>query len=187
MARHDDGMADSSGMRAGLKGNVDEALRLFAMEAEWGGLNLAETEFVLEEALKCYGSLADASQVRNLFAFYRRYLGMADVGRRQGLLTRLTEFVSDGRQNRYLALFCFLNADTDGQIISGAALDVAMVMPRENGDPLTGPKHVALHSCGGLRAKMGRPGTDDEGHAAAGLLLLGDMRLLPLLEEIWSD
>jgi hypothetical protein len=178
-------MADSSGMRAGLKGNVDEALRLFAMDAEWSGLNLAETEFVLEEALKCYGSIADASQVRNLFAFYRRYLGMADVGRRQGLLTRITEFVSDGRQNRYLALLCLLNADTDGQIISGAALDVAMVMPQENGDPLTGPKHVALHSCGGLRAKMGRPGSDDEGYAAAGLLLLGDMRLLPLLEVIW--
>ncbi len=179
-------MADSSGMRAGLQGNVDEALRLFAMEAEWGGLNLAETEFVLEEALKCYGSIADASQVRNLFVFYRRYLGMADVGRRQALLTRITEFVSDGRQNRYLALLCFLNADTDGQIVSGAALDVAMVMPQESGDPLTGPKHVALHSCGGLRAKMGRPGSDDEGYAAAGLLLLGDMRLLPMLEEIWE-
>jgi hypothetical protein len=179
-------MADSSGMRPGLKGNFDEALRLFAMEAEWSGLNLAETEFVLEEALKCYGSIADASQVRNLFAFYRRYLGMADVGRRQGLLTRITEFVSAGRQNRYLALLCFLNADTDGQIISGAALDVAMVMPQESGDPLTGPRHVALHSCGGLRAKMGRPGSDDEGYAAAGLLLLGDMRLLPLLEEIWE-
>ena len=179
-------MADTSGMRAGLKGNVEEALRLFAMEAEWGGLNLAETEFVLEEALKCYGSIADASQVRNLFAFYRRYLGMADVGRRQALLTRITEFVSDGRQNRYLALLCFLNADTDGQIVSGAALDVAMVMPQESGDPLTGPKHVALHSCGGLRAKMGRPGSDDEGYAAAGLLLLGDMRLLPMLEEIWE-
>jgi hypothetical protein len=179
-------MADSSSMRAGLKGNVEEALRLFAMEAEWGGLNLAETEFVLEEALKCYGSIADASQVRNLFAFYHRYLGMADVGRRQALLTRITEFVSAGRQNRYLALLCFLNADTDGQIISGAALDVAMVMPQESGDPLTGPRHVALHSCGGLRAKMGRPGSDDEGYAAAGLLLLGDMRLLPLLEEIWE-
>jgi len=179
-------MADTSGMRAGLKGNVDEALRLFAMEAEWSGLNLAETEFVLDEALKCYGSIADASQVRNLFAFYRRYLGMANVGRRQALLTRITEFVSEGRQNRYLALLCFLNADTDGQIISGAALDVAMVMPQESGDPLTGPRHVALHSCGGMRAKLGRPGSDDEGYAAAGLLLLGDMRLLPLLEEIWE-
>jgi hypothetical protein len=179
-------MAEFSGMRSGLKGDVEEALRLFAMESEWGGLNLAETEFVLEEALKCYGSIADASQVRNLFAFYRRYLGMAEVGRRQGLLTRITEFVSDGRQNRYLALLCFLNADNDGQIISGAALDVSMVMPQENGDPLSGPKHVALHSCGGLRAKMGRAGLDDEGHAAAGLLLLGDMRLLPLLEEIWE-
>ena len=48
-------MAEPSGMRAGLKGNVEEALRLFASEAEWPGLNLAETEFVLEETLKCYG------------------------------------------------------------------------------------------------------------------------------------
>jgi hypothetical protein len=178
-------MADSSGIRSGLKGNIDEALWLFAMDAEWAGLNLDETEFVMEEALKCYGSIVDGSQIRTLFAFYRRYLGMADLARRQALLTRITEFVSDGRQNRYLALLCFLNADTDGQIISGAALDISMVMPRENGDPLTGPKHVALHGCGGLRAKMGRPASDDEGHAAAGLLLIGDMRLLPLLEEIW--
>ena len=37
-------MADYLGMRAGLKGNVEEALRLFASEAEWAGLNLAETE-----------------------------------------------------------------------------------------------------------------------------------------------
>jgi hypothetical protein len=179
-------MAAPRGIRPTLKGNVDEALRLFAMEAEWGGLNVDETEFVLEEALKCYGSIADGSQIRTLFAFYRRYLGMADLARRQALLTRITEFISDGRQNRYLALLCFLNADTDGQIISGAALDISMVMPRENGDPLTGPKHVALHGCGGLRAKMGGSASDDEGHAAAGLLLLGDMRLLPMLEEIWE-
>jgi hypothetical protein len=179
-------MSAPRGIRTTLKGNVDEALRLFAMEAEWAGLNVDETQYVLEEALKCYGSVADASQIRTLFAFYRRYLGMADVARRQALLTRITEFVSEGRQNRYLALLCFLNADTDGQIISGAALDISMVMPIDAGDPLTGPKHVATHGCGGLRAKMGGARSDDEGHAAAGLLLLGDMRLLPMLEEIWE-
>ena len=57
-------MGDSSGMRAGLKGNVEEALRLFASEAEWAGLNLAETEFVLEETLKCYGSTFDGEMIR---------------------------------------------------------------------------------------------------------------------------
>lgn len=179
-------MSAPRGIRTTLKGNVDEALRLFAMEAEWVGLNVDETEYVLEEALKCYGSVADASQIRTLFAFYRRYLGMADVARRQALLTRITEFVSEGRQNRYLALLCFLNADTDGQIISGAALDISMVMPMDQGDPLTGPKHVARHGCGGLRADLKGPRSDDEGHAAAGLLLLGDIRLLPMLEEIWE-
>jgi hypothetical protein len=179
-------MADTSGMRAGLKGNVDEALRLFAGEAEWDGLNLAETEFVLEETLKCYGSTFDGAMILELFKFYRRYLGMADVGRRQQLLTRMTEFLSNGQQHRSIALLCFISADTDGQITSGAALDLAMVMPADKGDPLTGPKFAAFHGCGGVRAKLGKPGSDDEGYAAAGLLLLGDMRLLPMLEEIWE-
>lgn len=179
-------MANSSGMRAGLKGNVEEALRLFSREPEWSGLNLAETEFVLEETLKCYGSTFDGDMIRSLFRFYRRYVGMSDVARRQGLLSRITDFLSDGRQNRFIALLCFLSADPDGQITSGAALDLAMVMPQEKGDPLTGPKYVALHGCGGIRSRMGLPPSDDEGDVAAGLLLLGDMRLLPLMEEIWE-
>ena len=62
-------MGDSSGMRAGLKGNVEEALRLFASEAAWAGLNLAETEFVLEETLKCYGATFDGEMIRELFKF----------------------------------------------------------------------------------------------------------------------
>jgi hypothetical protein len=179
-------MTDGSGMRASLKGNVEEALRFFASEAEWDGLNLAETEFVLEETLKCYGSTFDGAMILELFKFYRRYLGMADVGRRQQLLTRMTEFLSNGQQHRSIALLCFISADTDGQITSGAALDLAMVMPADKGDPLTGPKFAAFHGCGGVRAKLGKPGSDDEGDVAAGLLLLGDMRLLPLLEEIWE-
>ena len=179
-------MTDSSGMRAGLKGNVEEALRLFAAEAEWAGLNLAETEFVLEETLKCYGATFDGEMILELFKFYRRYLGMASVSRRQQLLTRITTFISEGHQHRHIALLCFISADTDGQITSGAALDLAMVTPPDKGDPLTGPKFVAFHGCGGVRAKLGKPGSDDEGDVAAGLLLLGDMRLLPLLEEIWE-
>jgi hypothetical protein len=179
-------MADSPGIRAGLKGNVEEALRLFAREAEWAGLNLAETEFVLEETLKCYGATFDGAMILELFKFYRRYLGMANVGRRQQLLTRMTEYISSGHSAHAIALLCFISADTDGQITSGAALDLAMVMTPDKGDPLTGPKFVAFHGCGGVRAKLGKPGSDDEGDVAAGLLLLGDMRLLPLLEEIWE-
>jgi hypothetical protein len=179
-------MVKAYGMRAGLKDNAEEALRLFSSESEWSSLNLAETEFVLEETLKCYGSTLDGDLIRSLFRFYRRYVGMSDVGRRQGLLSRLTAFVSDGRQNRSMALLCFLSADRDGQIISGAALDLAMVMPIEGGDPLTGPRYVAMHGCGGIRARLGASPADEEGDAAAGLLLLGDMRLMPLLEEVWE-
>ena len=71
-------------MRAGLKGNVEEALRLFAAEAEWAGLNQDETEFVLEETLKCYGSTFDGAMIARAeagdapsqfwhAAFFKRY------------------------------------------------------------------------------------------------------------------
>ena len=125
-------MTDGTSMRPGLKSNVEEALRLFSREPEWSGLNLTETEFVLEETLKCYGSTFDGDMIRSLFRFYRRYVGMSDVARRQGLLSRITDFLSDGRQNRFIALLCFLSADPDGQITSGAALDLAMVMPPQH-------------------------------------------------------
>ena len=179
-------MADSSHLRPSLKGNVEEALRLFSSEGEWNGLNLAETEFVLEETLKCYGSTFDGDMIFSLFKFYRRYLGMSDVNRRQSLLTRMTEFIIDGHRERYVALLCFLSADTSDQIISGAALDLAMVVPDEPSNPLAGPKYVAQHRCGGIRQKLKTEASDDEGDAAAGLLLLGDMRLMPLLDEIWE-
>lgn len=124
--------------------------------------------------------------ILSLFKFYRRYLGLSDVDRRQRLLTRMTEFIIDGHRERYVALLCFISADTSDQIISGAALDLAMVIPYEPSDPLAGPKYVAKHRCGVIRQKLKTEASDDEGDAAAGLLLLGDMRLLPLLEEIWE-
>jgi len=179
-------MADSSHLRPNLKGNVEEALRLFSSEGEWDGLNLAETEFVLEETLKCYGSTFDGGMIRSLFKYYHRYLGMSDVDRRQRLLTRMTQFIIDGHRERYVALLCFITVDTSDQIISGAALDLAMIIPYEPKDPLAGPKYVAEHRCGGVRLKLGTSASDEEGDAAAGLLLLGDMRLMPLLEEIWE-
>lgn len=179
-------MADSSHLRPNLKGNVEEALRLFSSEGEWNGLNLAETEFVLEETLKCYGSTFDGEMIRSLFKYYHRYLGMSDVDRRQRLLSRMTEFIIDGHRERYVALLCFISVDTSDQIISGAALDLAMIIPYEAKDPLAGPKYVAEHRCGGVRLKLGTSASVEEGDAAAGLLLLGDMRLMPLLEEIWE-
>jgi len=179
-------MADSSNLRPSLKGNIEEALRLFSSEAEWSGLNLAETEFVLEETLKCYGSTFDGGMIRSLFKYYRRYVGMSDVDRRQQLLSRMTAFIINGHRERHIVLLCFISADTSDQIISGAALDLAMVVPYEPKDPLAGPKYVAEHRCGGVRLKLGTSISDEEGDAAAGLLLLGDMRLMPLLEEIWQ-
>lgn len=179
-------MSSSKGIRKELAGNPEEALRLFAHPAQWDTLNVDEVEYVLEETLKCFGATRDNGLVPPLSMLYLRYIRMSQVSRRQELLSRLVRYVSEGRKSQHPLLRCFLTGDTDGQIISGAALDLSMVVPTDTANPLAGPEYVEAHGCGGLRAKLGKPGLDDEGDAAAGLLLLGDMRLLPMLERIWE-
>jgi len=111
-------MADSSHLRSNLKGNVEEALRLFSSEGEWGGLNLAETEFVLEETLKCYGSTFDGGMIRSLFKYYHRYLGMSDVDRRQRLQQRVARW-----SLRRLSLFLLFISFEVSLVVKNPAID----------------------------------------------------------------
>jgi len=111
-------MADSSHLRSNLKGNVEEALRLFSSEGEWGGLNLAETEFVLEETLKCYGSTFDGGMIRSLFKYYHRYLGMSDVDRRQRLQQRVARW-----SLKRLSLFLLFISFEVSLVVKNPAID----------------------------------------------------------------
>jgi hypothetical protein len=76
-------------------------------------------------------------------------------------------------------LLPFLYRDPEPSIVAAAALHSAVLFPRDDDDPLTGPKtirHVADEAA------------DDavRGAMLAGLVLLGDRRVMPLLAGCWE-
>jgi hypothetical protein len=74
----------------------------------------------------------------------------------------------------------FMWADPHSAVVSTAALDIATLMPLQNGDELTGPATVARQAMQWI--------DDDEMRAAAmiaGLLMLGDARILPRVGFCW--
>lgn len=72
----------------------------------------------------------------------------------------------------------FLVEDPDPSVVSTATCEMAILLPLEDDDPLTGPKYVAS-----LIDEVGRD--DSRAGVIAGLLLLGDERVEPLVAGAW--
>jgi hypothetical protein len=79
-----------------------------------------------------------------------------------------------------MGLMMFLIAENNPGIRSSAAMSLAVLFQPEREDVLSSPKFVVQHL---LRST---DKTEDQGAALGGILLLGDKRLLPLLEDAWG-
>lgn len=77
------------------------------------------------------------------------------------------------------ALLPFLLEDPDPSVVSVAAAEMALLLPLEQGDLLTGPRyvHALVDEVAGEDAKAG---------VLAGLLQLGDSRLAPFVANGWK-
>ena len=101
------------------------------------------------------------------------------VEERLGVLTRLSE-VAEKRVTGPVCLLPFLCADEEPAVISSAALLLCVLILPKDGDLLTGPKAVLKYT----------EASDTEPSRAGilqGILLLGDRRVLPLLERCWES
>lgn len=131
--------------------------------------------------VKCieYGISQDGSQIPALFGLYRYAMERLDVSDRTQLVSQYSEFV-DGRDGEgHMGLMMFLAADTNAAIRSTAALSLSVLFEPEDGNELAGPEFV-------VRTLLNQEdGTASQGEALGGVLLLGDRRLLPLLENAW--
>ncbi len=112
-----------------------------------------------------------------LFRLYSTAVRRLSIPARQGALETLTSLVEDHGLTP-IALFPFLVADPDPSIASTAALNLAVLIPADEEDPLHGPRFV-------------RKLADDSeepvrAHILLGLLTLGDRRVLPLLDRAWE-
>ena len=146
----------------------------------WDRLDTAALKQVL--TMKCieYGVSQDESRIPNLFALYRHAMSRLDPSSRLELLTQFSKMTEERKGQGHMGLMVFLFADNEPAVLSTAAMSLAVLFSPEDGDELAGPKYVVQRL---LNRK--EDGTL-QGAALGGILLLGDKRLLPLMEDAWA-
>lgn len=112
-----------------------------------------------------------------LAGLYAELVARASVADRMELLDRVSEAV-ESSSTSVLALMPFLQHEPEAAIVQSAALAFAAHMPLADADPMTGPRTIAALV----------PHADDDAVRVgliAGLLALGDRRVLPVLRGLW--
>ena len=141
----------------------------------WLELEPGDLARLVETALTIYASLGAEPMIRLLQVLYPAYARVTTVERRMGwyraAMTRVTE---EGRHAGALLPWVF--AEPAIEIVSSAALDYAVLLPLEDGDPMTGPKAVvSIFETAAAACPAG---------LFAGLRLLGDDRVNALLAPL---
>lgn len=144
----------------------------------WERLTPQQLGAVAFVRLTGYGRTRQAAEVPQIQRLYALLLQRLDTSERLRLQQAICEFI-EREQTTTLALLPFVLGDTDRGVVSTATIDVAMLMRRTDGDPLTGPKFFAK--------RLEDPETPAFRTVGilSGLILLGDERILPLVKGRW--
>jgi len=147
----------------------------------WDELDEGELEQLV--MVKCieYGITQDTSRITDLFALYRHAIERLDVSKRTALLTQFSAMTEQQNGKGHMGLMMFLAVDNHPAIRSSAALSLSVLFDPQGGDELAGPKFVVntlLHH---------DKDAEGQGYALGGVLLLGDKRVMPLLEAAWNQ
>jgi hypothetical protein len=125
-----------------------------------------------------YGRISDEQDVGPLRQLYQLAAERLTIPMRHELLVSVNDAVERGTVNCN-AFVPFIHVDPAIGVISSAALNFAMTMPLQDGDPLSGPKHLLSDVVDVPNRELVRVGT------LIGLLLLGDRRVTALLDRCW--
>jgi len=146
----------------------------------WGSLSDEELRQVV--IVKCfeYGVSQDGARIPGLFELYRHAMTRLDTAERMELLTEFSAMTEERKGQGHMGLMMFLVADEDPAIRSTAAMSLAVLFDPQEGDVLAGPRFV-------VKTLLNQQeDAERQGDALRGILLLGDKRLLPLLEDAWK-
>lgn len=145
----------------------------------WDDADPEELRQAMFLGLMRYGVTNDPTEVSRLVPLYNAVVRRSSVAERMRLLEHVTDAVEQ-RAASGNALMPFIMIDPEHPIISTAALNLAVLTPGD--DPLAGPREV-------LRiAVKDVPDIQQDARTSilAGLLLLGDRRILALLDRCWE-
>lgn len=126
-----------------------------------------------------YGATNDPAEVPRLVPLYNAVVRRSTLDERLALLEHVTEAV-ERRAASGNALMPFLIVDPEHRIVSTAALNLAVLTPGD--DPLAGPREVLRIAVEDVMDVQ----QDTRTSILAGLILLGDRRVMGLLGRCWE-
>jgi hypothetical protein len=180
-------MGDGIGHKAGEGGPSPDALdALFATPATWAAFEPDLLQHLLFYECVSRGVAPDDSATGRLADLARVAAARLHPAVRLQVVLHIARAVERVHRQRGIrrgagganGLLPFLLVDSDPSVVSTAACELAILLPLEHDDPLTGPKFVA--------SLLDQVDVDDaRAGMIAGLLLLGDDRVQGLLDQAW--
>jgi hypothetical protein len=171
---------DGAHDEADLGPEMERLLALADQPQSWPTLDPETLGGLVRLLCLCFGIAPAPEQLGRLGPLYEVFLARASRDDRLRTERAVAGEVLQGASAG--ALFPIMNLDTDLAVISTAALDFAVLaQPEEALGEFTGPRLLLAHAGPG----SGVPERNRAG-ILMGLVLLGDRRLLPLLDGCWD-
>jgi hypothetical protein len=166
--------------------SLDQLDALVAEPAAWPGLDPDILRHLLFYQCLSYGINPEDEAVPRLMALARVAVDCLHPAVRRQVVVQVARAVERLHREHDIrdgagctnGLLPFLLQDPDPSVVSAAACEMAILLPLEDGDPLSGPAYVES-LIEQLSADDARAGV------VGGLLLLGDARVAPLLAGAW--
>lgn len=166
--------------------SLDELDALLARPADWPALGPDLLRHLLFYECLSYGVDPDDDEVPRVTALAKLAVERLDPAVRREVALQVARAVERLHREHEIrdgagytnGLLPFLVEDPDPSVAAAAACEMAILLPLEEGDPMSGPKYVAS-----FLDEIDR----DESRAGivAGLLSLGDKRVDALLARAW--
>jgi hypothetical protein len=181
-------MAEANGARRDAPHpTIDELRALFARPDDWTGLEVDALRHLLLYACLSCGVAPDEESASRLTRLARVAADRLHPAVRLQLVGHVARAVERVHRQHHvrsgagatLGLLPFVLEDPDPSVVSAAACELAILLPLDAGDPLTGPRHVAS-LVEQVRSDDARAGV------IGGLLLLGDSSVEALVDGTWD-
>ncbi|MBE0555964.1 MAG: hypothetical protein IH628_01920, partial [Proteobacteria bacterium] len=165
-------------MTAQIDERIEKAFDLVRDPSRWPAATTDQLLEILHSFSEWLGSNYSEERFEEFRPFYWHIAERTTADQRLGVLLSLAEEVEFSDLGP-VSLLPFLCADEDTKVISTAAMNLAVLIPPMDGDPLSGPKYIleGLDTCDTENSLVGN---------LQGVLLLGDCRVLPLLDRCWE-
>ncbi len=170
--------AADAGDAAGEGAWLHELAEIVADPERWPALDEDSLLLLVYQQCLFFAHTRDAGAASALAGLYPYVISRVALPQRLELLDRLTEAL-EGGETPVLALLPFLQHEPEPAAVALAAAAFATLAPLENDDAMSGPDAVV---------RLAEHAEDDGTRAGllAGVLALGDRRVLPLLRASWQ-